>query len=516
MEQEKLQEILTDIFAPIIIGGLDTKSADAREKGRAFNMCLPKFKEMFSTNIFENEYAFFYSMIMDCKLNVFYEVSIEKAIETNRDFILNSPYIDIDSFIYGFEDSKVESQTDDMKLYAFQKEVTTLYKELSNHIEPAEIAVQKFESACKEYAEFYTNKLKEDIPHKMARIMSLEGYRVRLPGMRTKLYKGYDDACEYFRSQDRIIRELEEAGGTRSNVIDQEWLDAQLDGSADEEGAETIGTGLEEIDEVVGTIRRSNMVGILGPPKGGKTRFTTHLVARYLEAGYNVAIWPLEGTMEEWLACLESNIVYNSPSQVYIDSKSMIFKKYSEEHTQAVNAAKVKLAIGKDRGKLSFIKGVAYSEDFIDVLKAHYETENQFDVIVIDSPVLILSRKGIPKADRISSAYEQLKIFISYGLDKKIVALLPAQLKQSVVDYLRSHPNETMDVTAGGESAATVRSPDYIWGLFSSKEERNNGMMKIYDVGARHNGNFGDFYARCKLGCCHFWYDPELNNVFRG
>jgi hypothetical protein len=84
------------------------------------------------------------------------------------------------------------------------------------------------------------------------------------------------------------------------------------------------------------------------------------------------------------------------------------------------------------------------------------------------------------------------------------LGLMPAQLKQDVVDYLRKNPGETIDVTSGGESAETIRTPDEVIGLFSSKEERSNNIMGMYSVASRHNESFRDFQAKCYLECCMF------------
>ena len=59
-----------------------------------------------------------------------------------------------------------------------------------------------------------------------------------------------------------------------------------------------------------------------------------------------------------------------------------------------------------------------------------------------------------------------------------------------------------------GESAETIRTPDEVIGLFSSKEERAAGYMKIYSVASRHSGTFSDFNIRTSLKCCYF-YDEQ-------
>lgn len=504
-----------DIFSAILIGGMEL-SEENKDKARLFLRAMPVFKQRFKENIFLQEFALFYTMIMDSKLEYFREDAIDSVIDRNKDKILNSPYIQIERFIDGTEESKVGVQTDETKIRTFKIAVKAEFRKLNERYIMNSVDFARFESACNLYIDEYLNYLQNDIPHKMAMMLNDTGYVVKLPNNRSKLYKGYDDACKYFREKNKIIEDFKfENGNHSSTVVGREWLEERIEERTrpDEDG--TIGTGLNEIDEVIGVMRRSNMIGVLGPPKGGKTRFATYLAARLLKAGYNVAVWPLEGTKEEWDARILSHIIFENHNVVISDG-DILKRTLTSDQLQIVQEAEVELAIGKGRGTLSYINMTAYVENFIEVLKSHYESDNAFDVIIIDPLIGILSMYGRDKAGRISDAYELLKNFICRGVDKKVIAIIPAQLKQSVIDWLRTHPTETIDVTAGGESAATIRSPDYVWGLFSTKEERNNDMMKIYDVASRHGANFGDFYAACKLGACTFWSEPELNNVFRG
>lgn len=71
------------------------------------------------------------------------------------------------------------------------------------------------------------------------------------------------------------------------------------------------------------------------------------------------------------------------------------------------------------------------------MIQSHYENENPFDVIVIDQLIDILSRTGKGKVERISQAYQELKLWIQSSNRMKVLGIMPAQLKQSVVDYLR-------------------------------------------------------------------------------
>ena len=122
------------------------------------------------------------------------------------------------------------------------------------------------------------------------------------------------------------------------------------------------------------------MLGVLGPPKGGKTRFTNFLVSRALSLGYNVCVWSLEGTKEEWIAMQLAAIVKRDTGKS-INSKDILQRRYvaDKEIKECVAAARIKLATDKEFGRLSFIESTAYVEDFLDVIQSHYENENPFD-----------------------------------------------------------------------------------------------------------------------------------------
>ena len=343
--------------------------------------------------------------------------------------------------------------------------------------------------------------------------MSDAGFEERQFHKRSRKWQGLNDSIEYYNKRIKVLNELSEENRLRTTKVNADWLEQELMKEDIEDDKTLMTVGIAEIDETLGELRRSNMLGILGPPKGGKTRFSNFLVQRALSLGLNVCVWPLEGTSEEWLAMQVASYMRRTVN-ISMNSKDILQRKYRNDpvRRKQVTAAKTALATATDMGRLSFIEGVAYVEDFIDVMQSHYDTENPFDVIVIDSLVNIQSRTGRGKVERISEAYMTMKSFIANKLKRPALAIIPAQLKQEAVDFLRKNPGETIDVTAGGESAETIRTPDEVIGLFSDKNERAANILKIYSVASRHSGNFDDFSVRCDMQACHFFSDPTLND----
>ena len=496
-----ISETLKKIFAGIMIGEVkeDNPMFDAIISAGKVN--FSRFVSNFPSNIFQDEYAVFYSIMHEKNTPIFDRDQLRDVIDNNRDLILDSPYINFERMPISVSGNTL---TSDERIEAMTSNMIDLLEELSNRY----VAELEFNSACEIFISYFKNQYMLQTSQNMSRIMSDEGYEEKTTGKRTIKYHGFDASKEYYNKRMKILNEISDTNRVRSTVINQDWFleEQQKENQVDEKSLMTI--GLKKADETVGELRRSNMLGILGPPKGGKTRFTNYLVQRALSLGLNVCVWPLEGTKEEWISMQLSSYIARKYGQ-YIDSKSILQRKYnSPQERNYVQTAKFEMVTDTSLGVLSFIESTAYVEDFISILESHYENDNPFDVIVIDSLVNILSRTGRQKVDRISSAYMELKSFISTGMKRSALAIIPAQLKQDVVDYLRAHPNETIDVTSGGESAETIRTPDEVIGLFSSKEERSAGYMKIYSVASRHSGSFDDFQVRTQLKCCHF-FDEE-------
>lgn len=513
---------LNNIFGSILIGGVSKVDPDKQEfrqkKQKEVQDSITAFKGYFPENVFTNSYAIFYEIITDFKLEDFTADQMESILETNRDLVLDSPYINKAKYSQT-KDGNIASDDDILNAFIFQA-IDDL-----NRLSNMDVTFPEYETSCKAYINWYQNKFAEFTAVNMASIMSDDGYDERQSGKRTKHYHGIEDMTAYYNKNMKIIKSMSENNRIQSTVIGQQWLDDELrDSESIDKDRTLFKIGIEEIDNVIGYLRRGHMLGIMGPPKGGKTRFTNYIACTALMHGFNVCVWPLEGTKEDWIAMLTSCLIAkesygrekNSDKILRISSNDIEQNTYNTDDKEKdreirniVNSAKTQLAINPKFGKLSFIEGTAYVEDFLDQLKSHWETDNQFDILIIDPLINIMTKTGIGKVERISDAYKNLLNFINHGLRKPVLAIIPAQLKQDYVDFLRRNPDETIDVTAGGESAETERTPDDVIGLFSNKDERANNIMHIYSVASRHNGNFPDFQAKCYLECCMFMHDDS-------
>lgn len=526
-----------NIFAGVLLGGIDKKNSANTDlinsKVNVAKMCRPKFFSSFPFNVFHDSYAIFYEMLVTLQLNSFTLDQLEAVIDNNRDLVLDSPYINVELYSKT-ADGNIASNDDIVDA------VTMSAKELLTELSYTSVSEDEFLSSVRIYLDWYKNDLAEVTALNMSSIMNDAGLDYQLPNKRKRHYQGIEDMQEFYNDNMRIINALSDERMIRSRIVNEQWLINKIQDAERTDKNALMTTGITNIDKAIKGLRRGNMLGVMGPPKGGKTRFTNYLIQRALNQGLNVCVWSLEGTTEEWesmqTACFLAQASYkklvnegsrsdlkvnngnpedvNKDQLIRISSEDILHKTYGRDvNTKTlILKAQTVMATSESYGRLSFIEGTAYLEDFLDVIEAHWNSENQFDVLVIDQLIDIMSRKGKGKVERISEAYVTLKNFIANVLKIPALAIIPCQLKPVVVDMLRAHPEETIDVTAGAESAETVRAPDDVIGLFSDKNERNNNQMKIYSVASRHSGNFDDFVARCYLECCFFTDAPDKGN----
>lgn len=519
-----VQPNLDMIFGAVLVGGIDRRidsnlnllSTKISISKMAYNM----FKSRFQYNIFNEAYAIFWEILCTRKVSSLDKGQLELILDNNRNKLLNSEYIDTTKYSIS---SSGNVASDDDKIMAIKADIIDEFVRLSY----IPVDIDQFKSACIIYSDWYKEAFMENTCQNMAIMMQDNGYDVKLPGKRPAHLQGSADVQKYWNERIRIMKSLEEVNDNRVVVRDENWLIDRHNDKNNEDNEELCLMGIQNIDTVMGPLRRGRMYGILGAPKGGKTRFANFLVETLILNGFNVAVWAVEGSSSEWLAMQTScaiamlskkAITSGQGSEIIrISDEDILSKKYlkasrgirgNNSLASIVWSTESALAKNERYGRLSFIEEPAYAETFIDVLKNHYDNVNPFDAIVIDPLINIGSLKGIQKVQRVTDAYTDLHRFIQKELPVPAAAIIPAQLKQSVIDELRKHPENTMDVTAGGESAETIRTPDEIIGLFSTKEERDSNMMNIYSVASRHNGTFDDFVAKCYLDCCMFM-SPE-------
>lgn len=522
-DSDENNALLDIIFSAILVGGISKEEANGnpevlkilKSKVNVYKQAKSHFKSTFQDNIFFNEYDIFYQIFMQYE-NAYYSVDeLKRILEQNKSVILKSKYI------YNYlaikanvrQDKSVLSDDEFFDLIVIPH-VTERYLNMSHQL----VELEEYLSACERYIEVYKRKyLLETAENMTAIVQGDDGARLKI-GKSVKELRTTEDCMNYYLDRIRIIHKMEAERGVQSLLYNGAYL---LEEANKKKAEAILDYGVAELDAVKHPMRRGNMVCIMGPPKGGKTTFTTYLVERALDKGLNVAVWPLEGTVDEWVSLLTSSVLAcghvrgesgEKGESREIDKASIMYEQYENpDDLKHVTSAKYTLAAGENRGALSFLTGVAYVEDFEDELTSHYENINRFDVLVVDSPINMQTRSKMGKTEYLSKGFMGLKNYVSNKMKKPALCLVTAQYKQDVIDMMRKNPNTEIDVTSGGETAESIRTPDDVIGLFSNATERDNRMMKVYDIASRGNGHYEPFYMGCSLGCGNFWSDPSLN-----
>lgn len=519
---------LNKIFSGITFGCVNETNQMLKKIVNEGRVNLSRFRSTFLNNIFQDEYAIIYSIVADKGIDTLTESMIGVILRNNIDLVLDSPYVDLSRMFGGSLGSAEHTPTDEEKAEVIISYVLDREKEFSNTY----VTEEEYNSAVIVFIDWFKEQFMLDICQNMTLVMSDEGLTERIPGKRKRIWKGSSDAKEYYSSKVKILESLTEAKASESLVIDSNWLAQRDSTSGRNKNQRLMKLGIKEIDDYIGWMRRGNMLGILGPPKGGKTSLSNYLVSNALDAGLNVVVIPLEGTKEEWLSkqkalrikkdydiSLSSKVILEldfdgkekDKEKIEITKGDEILEVEKGNIRKIVNATEIKMAVDEKLGRLSFLDNAIYLENFEEELDNHYKKCNPFDVIVIDSIVNMSSLSNMRKTECISNAYMVVKRYISKVMKVPAMCIAPAQLKQDSVDYLRNHPEATIEDTDGGESAETIRTPDEIIGIFSTKVERDAGMCKLYHVASRHSANFPDFYCGSDLKCSYFYSRPELN-----
>lgn len=518
-ESQENLDLLDTIFSTLLIGGIERQDAnnnpklleDLKQKISVYKQAKSHFKSTFQDNIFVNEYDIFYQIISQYENTRFTKDELVRVLNQNKAVLLKSKYV------YNFMEVKSAIKSsgntlsdDEFFEQVIVPEMVNRYVEMSYHV----VDLSEYLTACDRYIEVFKQKyLLETSENMSAIVQGDDGVRLYL-GNSMKTLRTPEDCMEYYLDRVKVIQKLDAERGVQSFAYDGSYL---LDAKNRKKGEAILPYGIAELDSVKSPMRRGNMVCVMGPPKGGKTTFTTYLVECALEKGLNVAIWPLEGTPEEWIALITASALalghIDKSSAIEISKTDILYDSYkSDDDAKRVNAAQYTIASGENRGRLSFLTGVAYVENFEEELTSHYENINRFDVIVMDSPINMQSRTRMGKTEYLSKGFMNLKNYVANKMKVPALCLVTAQYKQDVIDLIRKNPNAEIDVTAGGETAESIRTPDDVIGLFSSSTERENRMMRVHDIASRSNGHFEPFYMGCALGCAKFWSAPELNN----
>ena len=131
-----------------------------------------------------------------------------------------------------------------------------MFEELSNKV----VTEEEFDTACEVYISYFNNEYMLETSQNMALIMGEMGYEYKKPRGRRVIYKGVEDAQKYYNDRVKILRELADGDRILTKVVDENWLLTELQKEDRGDDNALIDFGIEEIDSVIGKLRRSNLL----------------------------------------------------------------------------------------------------------------------------------------------------------------------------------------------------------------------------------------------------------------
>ena len=443
------------------------------------------------TNVFNNEYYVFYILTKDFPRVAPNKDFLQLFLQTNRATFQRSPYINLAEFHNGDSDPYVE----------FVNSVIDSFDMLRKTV----IDEQDFFRSIHMHKMEYMNKKSIEILEESTIILA-EGVskgRQQLSGyedMRKNLKVG-------FLELDNMMNKSDRKGIVTYNKEDEN--------EEEEQGIQLVTTfGIKELDDALGGIYEGDMVSLLAPAKGGKTRFATFVLHNALvNHSQNIGVWSVENGYKGWEALIRArhfNWFYNSKitdaSQKRHISADMIRKGELEgELYDMEQASWADLRFNSAYGRI-----ISIDQDFdADTLKEVLETTiNDYGVKFLCVDYLQLVTGGNPRSsknERIGEAYKEVLQLLK---KKKVAGIFPGQLKQSVVgDIQRVNPEELINMElrdSAGESYEVIKTPDVNIALYGTVEDIRNGSMKLLSIPSRNSSPFEPIDLYVDAGSCTF------------
>lgn len=511
---DQIQEKVKIIFSAIFFGALNS---DNREEYRIYQKkkvvsesCLKTFRSRVKEDIFSETYALLTQLIIHSEA-ITGGLSVDKLLkkaEMDANQIIHSnafPQLRAAADLSG-------NQMNDSELTRFLLQIIRAdYEAISRRV----VTLEAFQEALDDYIEEFKRLYLRQVSMITANILDTEGCIV-VEGSHSTFLRGTQDALDYFNRCQNFLINFGKPGDVSGYVFNGDYLHDRRTKVQVEKNL--FDTGIDEIDSLKGPVRRGQIVGILGPMKGGKTSFTMYLAARCLAKGLNVAIWTIDGTNTEWeegiLVSLLSNGYYKdyrcNISRTDVAKGAIPAGSNEEKSLAAIEQA---LANG-EFGRLSFFSGISYVENIKKDLLTHYKQLNPFDVFILDTPLNMKTlNRNKTKVTALSDGITTLAQVLREELPTPAASIWTGQLKQETINYLRQHQGEEgvdLGITDAAESSEMIKTPDIIYGLYSDKDMRASHQLRITDIATRGAESVDTFVCGADLACLKYWSDPNL------
>lgn len=475
----------------IILSALLDSTEDTSYRRRA-----DLVKELNEVDIFKNSYFVMYLLSKEFPNVTPNEQFLTLYLRTHRSNLSNSPHIDLLEYKVGENDEYVE----------FLNQTIALFKEASKYRISDSDYYRSLEMVKMNYTTEKSITLLE------------EGATILTEGLvhRGKTRAGFADMREHIitgvTKLNSILAKEERKGAIIYGVNDTDEVES---GSI-----ELVSKfGIEELDKEIGGIYEGDMVSLLAPAKGGKSRGATFMLHTGLvQHGKTILMWSIENGYKGWEALLRARHfewLYNSnqsdlTQRRFIDADMIRKGEYPSKEIEEMELASwADLRTNPAYGRIVNMDESFEFETCIQVTEDAIKRSGA-KLICIDYLQLVSGGVGVSKNERIGEVY---KMFLQLVKRLRVGGIFPAQIKQSMVGSINNSDDAdliNMELRdAAGESYEVIKTPDVNLMFFSTTENLRDGEMKILSIPSRNSKPFEPINLRVNLGTCTFTSIPR-------
>ena len=471
----------------VIFSGLYKSSEEGMEIRRQ------EYLKTFSDpKVFEDEYYVLAILVKDFPKLKLSKSFVENFLRTNRPVLEKSNNINIQKF-------KINSDDDPFA------EFVTSCKALHDELQKMPVNNSDFMEALEMYKMNYVNEYSLTVLEQSAQIL-VDG--IKHAG-KTKV--GYDDMRTHLKSGFKTLDELMEKK-ERKGVITYGINDMD-DAEREKESVKLISPyGIDELDKHTGGIWEGEMISLLAPAKGGKSRMSTFILHNAVVHGTNILMWSIENGYKGWEALIRARHFEYFYTQTITDTKQHfgVNDDQIRKGSLAPNVKDIELASWTDlKSNHTYGKITSLDEDFdidtfIEVIDNAVKM-NDIKLICVDYLQLVQGSGRASKQERVAEAYQKM---LQYLKANKIAGIFPGQLKQTATGSLSKMDAADIVNTelrdAAGESYEVIKTPDVNLALYANVEELKQGRMRILSIPSRNHKQFDPIELNCDLGSCTF------------
>lgn len=467
-----------DIFA-----GLLKPLEESRDRRAEF---LGTFTD---SSLFKNEWYIFYVLIRDHSRLLFSRDFVKLYLENHKAKLNQNPHIDLASFALGDADPYLTF-------------VDSCLNEL-NHCTNRVISDAEYDLAVESFRMQYVTETGITLLEQGATILA-DGLQVSA----NKTLSGFTDMSTYVVNGISRLSNIMNKTSRKGVVV----YDADTTEEEQEPVKMVCTYGIEPLDAALTGIYETDMVSILAPPKGGKSRFSAFLIHNAIIQGTNVVTWSLENGLkgiESLIRACHFDWFYNrTQSEVTkrrIINADMIRKgTLTGELKELEEASWLDLKTNVKYGRWANIDEAFEADTFLTVLDNAVDAVGA-KLVLVDYLQLVTGDGKLSKNERIGQAYQRS---LQYLHNKKIAGIFPAQFKQTFIgDLGRKSSEELASVElrdGGGETSEVTRTPSVLMALYGDVQNIRDGELKLLSIPSRNSAPFEPIDLYADFGVCNF------------